>query len=237
MPAYNAEQTIERAIKSILNQSYKNLKLVIIDDCSTDSTVEIATRIARQDDRVSVYHNKKNLGAYYARNIGLFANKDEEWDYFTTHDADDISKPNRYNVLIKMLNGNANGVQDAFTRRDLKTGKEIVTKITMAHAVFTREVFKEIGYFELSRFGADWEYWERLKAYNNVNNKTTKTCQKVLGIAYIHGKNLTSLIPHDSPKRKRYVVKVNKNIQERKKSGEFYLGFTADYRHTVKVKY
>lgn len=237
MPAYNAEQTIERAVRSILNQSYKNLRLVIVDDCSNDSTVEIATNLAKQDQRVSVYHNKKNLGAYYSRNIGLYVSRDEDWGYFTTHDADDVSDPKRYSTLLKMLNGHANAVQDAFTRRDWLTGEEIVTKVTMAHAIFTREVFDNIGYFELNRFGADWEYWERLKASNNFNNKITKTYSKSLGTAYIHGKNLTSLIPHDSTKRKRYVAKVNKQIKERKKFKTFYQGFTADYRHTVKVKY
>lgn len=237
MPAYNSEQTIARAIQSILNQSYKNLRLVIVDDHSSDSTLEIALSFAKKDDRVAVYHNKKNLGAYYARNIGLHVSKDEEWSYFTTHDADDVSDPKRYSILIKMLNGNANGVQDAFTRRELETGKEILTKVTMAHAVFTKDVFEQIGYFELSRFGADWEYWERLKAFNNIHSKTTKTYQKALGTAYIHGKNLTSIIPHNSVKRQRYVSRVRKNMQERKKSSNFYQGFTADYRHTVKVKY
>lgn len=237
MPAYNSEQTIDRAIRSILNQSYKNLRLVVVDDYSTDSTLDIATDFAKKDDRVEVYHNKKNMGAYYSRNIGLYVSINKNWDYFTTHDADDTSDPKRYSTLIKMLNGNANGVQDAFTRRDLKTGKEILTKVTMAHAVFNRHVFENIGYFELSRFGADWEYWERLKAYNNLNNQTTRTCQKSLGTAYIHGTNLTSLIPHDSSKRKKYISKVNKEMQARKKTGDFYRGFRADARHTVKVKY
>lgn len=237
MPAYNSEQTIEKSIKSILEQSYSNLRLVIVDDFSSDSTLDIAMAFAKSDKRVSVYHNKKNLGAYYARNIGLYANIKEPWGYFTTHDADDVSNKKRYSILINMLSQNANGVQDAFTRRELETGKEIITKVTMAHAVFKREVFEQIGYFELSRFGADWEYWERLKAFNNLNNKTTKTCSNSLGTAYIHGKNLTSIIPINSPKRKRYVSKVKKDIEQRKIEKRFHRGFTADYRYTVKVKY
>lgn len=237
MPAYNSEKTISRAIRSILNQSYKNIKLVIVDDYSTDSTVEIATSFAKSDDRVSVYHNKKNLGAYYSRNIGLYVSKDDDWGYFTTHDADDVSDPKRYSVLIKMLNGNANGVQDAFTRRSLETGEEILTKVTMAHAVFLKEVFEEIGYFHLNRFGADWEYWRRLSLYNNIHNKTTRTCNQSLGTAYIHKNNLTTRIPHDSNKRQRYVSKIEREHKARKKEQDFYQGFTADYRHTVKIKY
>ena len=103
MPAYNAEKTIAKAIESILQQSYKNLRLIIVDDCSTDRTSRIAYGYLT-DPRVSLFKNKTNMGAYYCRNVGLYLNKDKTWGYFTTHDADDISFKSRYsrpNWIIK----------------------------------------------------------------------------------------------------------------------------------------
>ena len=90
MPAYNAQRTLSMAIESILSQSYKNLKLVIVDDCSKDKTVDIASMYL-DDHRVSLYRNMMNMGAYYSRNVGLYLNKNNHWGYFTTHDSDDIS--------------------------------------------------------------------------------------------------------------------------------------------------
>ena len=79
MPVYNAEKTLRLAIDSILNQSYKHFYLIIVDDCSTDSSLEIAKEYAK-DSRVKLYRNTENRGAYYSRNIGLYFGKKLRWD-------------------------------------------------------------------------------------------------------------------------------------------------------------
>ncbi len=86
MPTYNRERTIERAIKSVLEQSYKNIEFIIIDDKSTDNTCEIIEKI--NDDRIRLIRLEKNGGACKARNIGImhangtyiaFMDSDDEW--------------------------------------------------------------------------------------------------------------------------------------------------------------
>jgi glycosyltransferase involved in cell wall biosynthesis len=63
MPVYNGEVGIKQALKSLLNQSYKNLRLVIHDNASTDQTREICKHFAQLDDRVSLRINEYNIGA------------------------------------------------------------------------------------------------------------------------------------------------------------------------------
>ena len=65
MAAYNAEQTIAQAIKSVLMQTYKNLELIIVDDCSTDDTISVISSF--KDERIRLIRNEKNSGVSYTR--------------------------------------------------------------------------------------------------------------------------------------------------------------------------
>jgi len=59
---YNGEKYLEEQLRSVMNQSYKNLEIIINDDCSTDNTLELVKTIQKKDDRIKVYQNEKNLG-------------------------------------------------------------------------------------------------------------------------------------------------------------------------------
>ena len=98
MPAYNAERFIGRAVSSVINQTYTNWELIIIDDCSADNTVAVASRIAEGDRRISVVLNEKNMGVAKTRNKGLDMAKG---DWIALLDSDDIWMPEK---LEKQLN-------------------------------------------------------------------------------------------------------------------------------------
>lgn len=68
MTAYNREKYIAEAIESVLNSTYTNFELIVVDDCSQDTTISIAQNYASQDSRIRVYQNKSNLGDYANRN-------------------------------------------------------------------------------------------------------------------------------------------------------------------------
>lgn len=228
MPVYNAEATLRKAIDSVLSQHYKDIHLVIVDDCSTDQSYEIAMSYA-SNRKVSVYRNKKNMGAYYSRNYGLYVNKDNLWGYFTTHDADDISYPRRFSVLLNYLKNRKHvAVQDVFERKKLDTKESLGAKITMAHAMFKREVFKDIGYFDHVRFAGDWEYWDRLNTLNKKRDKTTVSANTQLGESFMHDKNLTVQVPIKSKERARYVLKSRKMHSRMSSTGKFYIDFTPE---------
>lgn len=90
MPAYNAEDTIAEAIRSVQRQTYHNYELIIIDDCSTDHTNEIIESFASEDSRIKIVRNEDNIGASFARHNGV-ANAMGDWLAFL--DSDDLWEP------------------------------------------------------------------------------------------------------------------------------------------------
>ena len=70
-PSWNSEKYIVDTIKSVQNQIYKNWEMIIVDDCSTDHTVDIIEAIAKEDPRIKLIKQPVNGGAAKARNISL----------------------------------------------------------------------------------------------------------------------------------------------------------------------
>lgn len=95
-PTYNCEKFIEETIRSVLSQSYENLELIIVDDCSTDKTVETIKKV--KDPRITIIINEKNSGAAFSRNAALRCAKGI---YVAFLDGDDVWLPNK---LEKQLN-------------------------------------------------------------------------------------------------------------------------------------
>lgn len=101
MPAYNAEKYIDEAIDSILNQTYKDFELIIINDGSTDNTKEIILKY--DDPRIIYLENEKNRGIVKTLNKGLNQARGE---YIARMDADDIAIYNRFEKQIEYLDDN-----------------------------------------------------------------------------------------------------------------------------------
>src|SRR4051812_19701656 len=88
MPCYNTEKYFVEAIESIINQTYKNLEIVLINDGSTDSTTELLNQYSEKDKRIKIILNPVNLGLIASLNKGVAA---ATGDYIARMDADDIS--------------------------------------------------------------------------------------------------------------------------------------------------
>ena len=99
VPAYNAAKYIKRQLYSIIGQSYKDIQIIIIDDGSTDNTLDICKEISLQDDRVEVYH-QENKGVSAARNYGLNLIHSEFVIFF---DADDEVAGNMIEAMISNI--------------------------------------------------------------------------------------------------------------------------------------
>lgn len=98
IPLYNKEMYIENAIKSILNQTFTDFELLIINDCSTDKSIEIASKFAYE--KVQIIHHKKNSGLAATRNTGI---KKATSNYVTFLDADDLWKPHFLEKIFHLI--------------------------------------------------------------------------------------------------------------------------------------
>lgn len=98
MPCYNSEKTLARAIESVITQSFYNWDLIIVDDCSSDKSKQIADNYALKDKRIIVLSTEKNSGPAKTRNIGIGVAKG---DYLAFIDSDDFFEPDFLSIMLE----------------------------------------------------------------------------------------------------------------------------------------
>lgn len=102
MPVYNAEKYIYQAVKSILNQTYHDIELILIDDCGVDGSIELIRKEIK-DSRLKCYRNDKNRGIAYSRNRGI---DEARGEYIAFMDDDDLAPINRLKSEVEFLETN-----------------------------------------------------------------------------------------------------------------------------------
>ena len=102
IPVYNAQKTIERTLKSILEQMNNDIELIIVDDGSTDQSANLIKKLIQDKSNIKLYKTK-NRGVSQARNYGL-SYSNAEWITFL--DSDDYYEPNALNTILNNLNQN-----------------------------------------------------------------------------------------------------------------------------------
>ncbi len=107
LPVYNGEKFIKKTLESILNQTFKDFEILIIDNASTDHTPTILKTAATQDARIKILTNVKNIGLVGSLNKGL---KEAKGLYCARIDADDIALPERFEKQIDFLEKHPNVV-------------------------------------------------------------------------------------------------------------------------------
>ncbi len=176
LPTYNSKtlQTLDRAIASVLHQTFSDWELLAIDDCSTDGTLEALEEWAKTDDRIRVVQTPENGREFAARNLGLRLARGEMVCYL---DHDDEFYPDYLATIERWKNEG----DVLFFRYDLVNddvaGSEIKTYRPDAHfrnmfayniavplgVAHRRKWFERIGGFhELQWHQGDWDYWKRL---------------------------------------------------------------------------
>ena len=157
---YNSSKTIEKCLLSMLEQSHKNMEIIVVDDESTDDSVEQVTSFIEVHKNIKLIKNTENRGTYYCKNMAL-QTLNENTKYIAFQDSDDYSHCERIRKQIEVLY--------------LTNGKMSVTlckrynnlRFACVSQVYNIEIFNKLGYFDNSRFGADSEYLYRFfKLYN-----------------------------------------------------------------------
>ncbi|EAL2296047.1 glycosyltransferase family 2 protein [Campylobacter jejuni] len=103
LPTYNVEQYIARAIESCINQTFKNIEIIVVDDCGSDKSIDIAKEYAKKDDRIKIIHNEENLKLLRARYEGV---KVANSPYIMFLDPDDYLELNACEECMKILKNN-----------------------------------------------------------------------------------------------------------------------------------
>lgn len=101
MPSYNTGNYISKTIQSVIEQTYQNWELIIVDDCSTDNTDEVVALFT--DERIRYLKNEKNSGAAFSRNIAL---KEAKGKWIAFLDSDDLWKSQKLEKQINFMNAN-----------------------------------------------------------------------------------------------------------------------------------
>lgn len=173
--AYEAERTLPTALRSLQEQTWQNLEILVLDDCSpSPGTGQVAQNFADSDPRVRLIRMTENLGAYVARNHGL---DEATGEYVTLHDADDWSHPLKIETQVRHLINHQHQVgclsEQARTFDDLTftrlAGHGALLIPNTSSFMFNKTKMKEsVGYWDTVRFSADNELIRRLR---NVHGK------------------------------------------------------------------
>ncbi|MFI1773828.1 glycosyltransferase family 2 protein [Thalassobellus citreus] len=182
LPFYNAEDYLELAIKSVFAQTYQDWELILMDDGSTDRSLEIAKSI--NDPRVSVYSDGKNkkLAARLNEIVGL-----AKYDYLARMDADDLMSTKRIETQINILKNNpeldlvstgtvsiANDLRYLGSRcadlHELSFNDILFKRATPLHAsiVCKTDYFKRNKYDESVKIAQDYDLWLRVSKKNDL---------------------------------------------------------------------
>lgn len=137
MPSYNTTSFIENSIQSVLDQSYENWELIIVDDCSTDNTDEVLAPFLK-DSRIKYLKNEKNSGAAVSRNRALREAKGR-WIAFL--DSDDLWYPDKLEKQLKFMK--KNGYHFSYTNYEeiITDGKPNGVKVTGPKHINERKMF------------------------------------------------------------------------------------------------
>lgn len=144
VPVYNVELYLRECVESLINQSYPNLEIVLVDDSSTDSSLSICREYQKKDTRIKVLH-KQNGGAASARNYGLDS---VSGDYICLIDSDDIVASDYVEKLLSVLINNQADIAVCSFVQYYRNGKE---KNPITYPVTT---ISQVDYLE--RFLSDW---------------------------------------------------------------------------------
>jgi glycosyltransferase involved in cell wall biosynthesis len=171
VPTYMSGPRIDAALASVTAQSWQNLEILVMDDCSPAENDRHLEAWARRDDRVRIVKLEENAGTYVARNIAM--SRYATGDLVTVHDDDDWSHPRKIETQVRHLLANPDELANVSllsrATEDLKftriNNNPVFLQPNYSSLMFWRErVTQELGYWDLVNRSADAEYFDRIAA-------------------------------------------------------------------------
>lgn len=170
MPTFEGGPHLLTALNSLLQQSWQNLEIIVVDDASGPKYEQFLLKASDLSPKIKILRQPENLGAYSARNAGISGSTGE---FITVHDDDDWSHGDKIATQVRHLlnNPDAPGNMSAHIRvtDDLKllriNNNPILTQANFSSLMVHRSVFHEIGLWDAINRGADSEFRTRIKNY------------------------------------------------------------------------
>lgn len=173
LPVYNGERYLASAIESVLNQTYQNIELILVNDCSTDSTEEIIKSYASKDPRIVYLKNEVNLKLPASLNRGFSAAKGQ---YLTWTSDDNLYMPTALARMVEFLDQHPKAAlvycdyneideNSAIIRQRVVEEPDMILYRNVVGACFLykREAAEAVGAYDTNRFLVeDYEYWLRI---------------------------------------------------------------------------
>lgn len=229
MPTYNRVELLRRAVGSVLEQDYRNIELIVVDDNSTDGTHEYLAKMANEDPRFKYFINEKNSGACVSRNKAIFAANGE---FITGLDDDDYFLPHHVSSLIDKWYERSSNCVAIYSNCYIKSPKGIIkspSKIKQCYAkslvcqnwignqILTKTIYlKNIRGFDVS-FPAwqDLECWYRLLSSYNMKAECNNKYSYVVDIDHPHERITTGKVGKVEEAHQLFCNKYNLNHNQR----------------------
>ncbi|ECQ6396010.1 glycosyltransferase family 2 protein [Campylobacter jejuni] len=155
LPTYNVEQYIARAIESCINQTFKNIEIIVVDDCGSNKSIDIVKEYAKKDDRIKIIHNEENLKLLRARYEGV---KVANSPYIMFLDPDDYLELNACEECMKILKNNEIDLL-FFNAFVLENNNKIERKLNFQEKCYVKKDFlKEL----LKTKNLFWTVWAKV---------------------------------------------------------------------------
>lgn len=167
IPCFKCAETIQTTLYSLVGQTWLNIEILLVDDCSPDNTMHVLEHFAALDKRIRILSTPTNSGPYVARNIAL---KHATGQLVTVCDSDDWCHPQKIEYQVRHFESNGNIVANcaSWVRCDesfnfIRRGQPFYAHLNISSLMFRREeVLSALGGWDEVRFAADGEFYKRL---------------------------------------------------------------------------
>ncbi len=187
MSVYNGEEFLKDSILSVLNQIYKDFEFVIIDDASTDNSLEILKNFQKNDSRIKIINNKENLGLTKSLNKAILISSGE---YIARLDAGDISLPERIEKQVAFLDNNKDvglvgswmyiintkgetidEIKYPTNNKEIKEDLIKYNPLVHSSIMFRRSVAHRVNFYDENyKYAQDYNFYFKLSPYTKFAN-------------------------------------------------------------------